>query len=103
MKLVLWLSSPMSVVQKRCEDSLLKPLCSDCCYFDVWFTCRYIGYTFYETTLQVLAFLFSSLNRNLGILFSPFIIYVTLGQDPFWLFKGIHCTFEGSFFVFCLL
>ena len=52
MKLVLWLSLPMSVVQKRCEhNSLLKPLCSDYCYFDVWVTCRYIGRPFYETII----------------------------------------------------
>ena len=75
------------------HNSLLKPLCSDNCYFDVWVTCRYFGYTFYKTILQVLDFLFGNLNRNLGILFSPFIIYITVGQVPFWLFKGLPLKF----------
>ena len=40
-----------------------------------------------------------TLNRNLGILFSPFIIYITLGQVPFWLFKGIPLKFLFVLFV----
>ena len=85
------------------HNSLLKPLCSDYCYFDVWVTCRYIGYTFYETVLQVLHFLFGNLNRNLGILFSPFMIYITLGQAPFWLFKGIPLKFFFFFILFVMM